>query len=124
MLFGEEDARKMLWRFGDRCQFVDAANDLIAERRLAWPGARLLHLTHAFHRTWVNGSCIIIDQQCALKEAPGCGPMSKSRSPRGSSRRHRFHLETIRWLELHSDAGIERRLGAGAVAHGNGAQGG
>jgi hypothetical protein len=73
-----EDARKMLWRFGDRCQFVDAANDLIAERRMLWPGVWLLHLTHAFHRTWVNGSCIIIDQQCALKKAPGWGPMSKS----------------------------------------------
>src|SRR5258708_40062760 len=45
-------------------------------------------------------------------------------APRGSSRRHHFHLETIRWLELHSDAGVERRLGAGAVAHGNGAQSG
>src|SRR6266446_9922205 len=45
-------------------------------------------------------------------------------APRGSSRRHHFHLETIRWLELHSDAGVERRLGAGAVAHGDGAQSG
>src|SRR5947207_14631829 len=48
MLFGEEDAREMLGRFGDSRQFVDAANDLIAERRVLWPGAWLLHLVHAF----------------------------------------------------------------------------
>ncbi len=29
MLFGKEDAREMLWRFGDRRQFVDAADDLM-----------------------------------------------------------------------------------------------
>ena len=31
MLFGEEDAREMLRRFGDRAEFVDPADDLIAE---------------------------------------------------------------------------------------------
>jgi len=39
MLFGKEDARKMLWRFGDRRQLVDAADDLIAERSVLWSGA-------------------------------------------------------------------------------------
>src|SRR5713101_4743493 len=39
MLVGEEDAREMFWRFGDRRQFVDPADDLIAERRVLWPGA-------------------------------------------------------------------------------------
>jgi hypothetical protein len=38
----------MLRRFGDRRQFVDAADDLIAERRVSWSGAWLLHPTHAF----------------------------------------------------------------------------
>jgi len=51
MLFGEEDAREMLWRFGDRRQFVDAADDLIAEKPVLWPGAWLLHLTHVFPMT-------------------------------------------------------------------------
>jgi hypothetical protein len=37
MLSGEENAREMLRRFGDRRQFVDPADDLIAE------GCRIHH---------------------------------------------------------------------------------
>src|ERR1700712_1460631 len=37
-------------------------------------------------------------------------------APRGSSRRHHFTWEIIRWLELHSYAGVERALGAGIIA--------
>jgi hypothetical protein len=39
----------------------------------------------------------------------------------GLSRRHRFTWRRIRRLELHSDAGIGGRFGAGAVAHGDAA---
>src|ERR1700712_314459 len=37
-------------------------------------------------------------------------------APRGSSRRHHFTWEIIRWSELHGYAGVERALGAGIIA--------
>jgi hypothetical protein len=37
MLFGEEDARQMRRRFRDRRQFIDPADDLIAEGGVVWP---------------------------------------------------------------------------------------
>jgi hypothetical protein len=48
MLPGEKNAREMLWRLGNRCQPVDAADDLVAERRVLVPCAGRIHLTHAF----------------------------------------------------------------------------
>src|SRR5260370_13155548 len=60
-----------------------------------------------------------------IEKGSGLGSRCRSPDRRGAHRGAiAFDLETIRWLELHSDAGIERRLGAGAVAHGNGAQSG
>src|SRR6266702_1161307 len=45
-------------------------------------------------------------------------------APRGTSRRHRFVTwGTVRWLELHRDAGVERRLGAASARTGNAAYG-
>jgi hypothetical protein len=41
----------MLGRLGNRCQPVDAADDLIAERGVLEPGAGRLHFTHAFPMT-------------------------------------------------------------------------
>src|ERR1700712_1471884 len=37
-------------------------------------------------------------------------------APRGSSRRHHFTWEIIRWSELHGYAGVERALSAGVCA--------
>ena len=39
MLRGEEEARQMLWRFGDRAELVDPADDLLAQREILRPAA-------------------------------------------------------------------------------------
>jgi hypothetical protein len=51
MLSGEENAGEMLRRFGDRCQFVDPADDLAAEGYAFLPGTCRFHLAHAFPMT-------------------------------------------------------------------------
>jgi len=42
MFFGEEDARQMLRRLGNRAKLVDPADDFIAEGSVLWPGGCLL----------------------------------------------------------------------------------